>query len=158
MSIIYDALKKVEKSGESVLRNNKEVPLPKNKIRNALVYLLFLALGLFAAKAFFSYLDQQPTKEKPVKQTKTTVIQNNTPKIPPLQEPQLPPAIKSTHLPEKPTFILNGVFSSGKESYALINNQIVKLKEKINGAVITKIAPEEVLLDYDGSQIRLTTN
>ena len=83
---------------------------------------------------------------------------NNVPKPPPLQQPKLPPAVENIEVPAKPTLILNGVFSSGEESYALINNQIVKLGDKISGAVIKKIAPEEVLLDSDGSEIKLTTN
>ena len=158
MSIIYDALKKVENSGKSVLKNNKELPAPKNKIKNYFIYILFLALGLFVAKTFFSYLNRQPPQVKTAKQNQITLPHNNTTKIPPLQQPQLAPAIENKELPEKPTFILNGVFSSGEESYALINNQIVKLGDKISGAVIKKIAPEEVLLDSDGSEIKLTTN
>ena len=158
MSIIYDALKKVEKSGESVLKNNKEVPALKNKIKVYFIYILFLALGLFVAKTFFSYLNHQPPQVKAAKKTQITVPQNNTIKIPPLQQPQLPPAVENKEPPPKPTLILNGVFSSGEESYALINNQIVKTGDKINGAVIKKIAPEEVLLDYENSEIRLTTN
>ena len=127
MSIIYDALKKkVEKSGESVLKNNKEAPAPKKKIRNYLIYILVLALGLLAAKTFFSYLNRQPPKVTAAKETLTTRPQNNAPKVPPIQKPQPPPAVESTEPTTRPTFILNGVFSSGEESYALINNQIVK--------------------------------
>ena len=158
MSIIYDALKKVEKSGEPALKDNKVTPSPKNKIKNYLIYILFLVLGLFASKMFFSYLNRQPYQVKPAKQTKTTPPVNNVPKPPPLQQPKLPPAVENIEVPAKPTLILNGVFSSGEESYALINNQIVKLGDKINGAVIKKITPEEVLLDSEGSEIRLPTN
>ena len=158
MSIIYDALKKVEKSGEPALRDNKPTPAPKNKLRNYLIYILFLALGLFASRMFFTYLNRQPPKVKPTKQTKTILPVNNAPKPPPQQQTQPLPAIVNTEAQAKPTFILNGIFSSGEESYALVNNQIVKLGDKISGAVIKKISPEEVLLDFEGSEIRLTTN
>ena len=158
MSIIYDALKKVEKSGEPALKDSKPTPAPKNKIRNYLIYILFLTLGLFASRIFFTYLNRQPSQAKPAKQTKTISPVNNTPKPPPPQQTQPLPAAVNTEVPAKPTFILNGIFSSGEESYALINNQIVKLGDKISGAVIKKISPEEVLLDSEGSEIRLTTN
>jgi len=160
MSIIYDALKKVEKSGNSALKENKETPVPKNKIKNYLIYILFLGVGLFAAKEFFSYVSPQPHRAKTVKHVQTKIPQNNTPNPAPLEQPRVPPAaaVENKEIAQKPTLILNGVFYSGEESYALINNQIVKTGDKISGAVIKKISPGEVLLNSEGSEISLTTN
>ena len=151
MSIIYDALKKVEESNLPALKekNNKEIPALKSKIRNYLIYALFLILGLFFANIFFSYLNRKPAAAIP---------QNKLPEPAPLQQAKiLSPVVESNEIPPKPTFILNGVFSSGNESYALIDNQIVRIGDKIKGAVLKKITSEEVTLNFAGSEIKLST-
>ena len=56
----------------------------------------------------------------------------------------------------KSGFMLNGIFSSSEKSYALINNQIARVGDKISGAVIKKITSEEVLFDFEGSEIKLS--
>lgn len=154
MSIIYDALKKVEESSLPALKGktNKEMPVSKNKMQNYLIYALFLALGLFFANMFFSYLTRQP----PLVQPKNKLLE---PIALPIQQvnPALHAVIQNTEVAPKPTFILNGVFSSGNEGYALINNQIVKIGDKINGAVVKKITAEEVTISFEGSEIKLVT-
>ncbi|MFA5276625.1 MAG: hypothetical protein WC417_07025 [Candidatus Omnitrophota bacterium] len=162
MSIIYDALKKVEQSGGPILKNksDKEIVTPKNKGKKYLIYILFLALGLFFANITFSYLIPSLSKVKTVNKTKNTPIQNKLPVQATVEQaiPLPPPAVAVKPEPHlKPTLTLNGIFFSGDESYALINNQIVKVKDKISGAVIKEISSDEVLLDFEGAEIKLTT-
>ncbi|MGA2774772.1 MAG: hypothetical protein ABSE81_01765 [Candidatus Omnitrophota bacterium] len=160
MSIIYDALKKVEQSGTPLLKNksDKEITVPKNKVKRYLIYILFMALGLFFANILLSYLGPALTKVKAVNETKSNLTQNKLPIQPPVQQTLPPPAIiEKPAPPPKPTLALNGIFFSGEESYALINNQIVKVGDKISGAVIKKISSDEVLLNFEGSEIKLTT-
>ena len=59
---------------------------------------------------------------------------------------------------EKPDdFVLNGVFVTDNESYALINNNIVKEGDTLSGATVIKIAPEEVKLQVNNRQIKIST-
>lgn len=51
---------------------------------------------------------------------------------------------------------LNGIFFSGNEGYALINNQIVKAGEEIDGALLREIDKDEVKIEINGS-IRVLT-
>ncbi|MDD5432878.1 MAG: hypothetical protein PHO70_07865 [Candidatus Omnitrophica bacterium] len=90
------------------------------------------------------------------------------PTTPPAQPPAaspvslIPQVVKKQFEPKSQAsqepFILNGIFfSEDKGGYALVNNQIVKVGDTINGAVVKKITDELVELETEGSIIKLST-
>lgn len=159
MSIIYDALKKIEDDVHKEVEIKKEKRhKPKRKIYIMYaVYALVISLGLFGANILFGFLarlDNYPAKhlnvhppaEANIPQTqagknKTEITQPLV--VSPPQKAVLPP------------LILNGVFFSGNESYALINNQIVKEGDVIAAATVVRITLEAVTLEANGSRFEL---
>jgi len=170
MSIIYDALKKTEKSinthntdpqVEAALKKKRI----KNKIKTSFLYLLAIGVGLFAGNLFFVSLSKSKilTKAHPepkssvkkiafvshqpealsVKPKEASLVEN----LPILSSPK-----KSSHQ----SFVLNGLFFSQNEGYALINNRVVKVGDSVGGAVVKKIELEEVELEQEGSKIKLS--
>jgi hypothetical protein len=77
-----------------------------------------------------------------------------TPKI------EKPTIISSTVKKIKETttaFVLNGIFTDGKsQSTALINNHAVEEGSNVDGALVKKILPETVELEFQGKIITLT--
>jgi len=53
---------------------------------------------------------------------------------------------------------LNGVFYSGNEAYALMNNQIIKVGDIIEGAVVKRISLEGVELEKEGQFVQISTS
>jgi len=176
MSIIYDALKKVETSqaNDSKTKIDKD---SKSKPKIYLLYALMISLGLFIANIFYGWLSQKPT-------LKTTDIAGQQAVVwlpiakatvqPPAdkKEPYLAPTLPTDALQASasvetkmetqketlPPFTLNGVFFSGGEGYALINNRIVKKGDKIERATVVQISLDEVELELDGSIIKLSNS
>ena len=73
------------------------------------------------------------------------------------------PAATPSQLPEekKPaetSFILNGIFFSDNDGYALVNNQIVRENDYVDKAKVSLITPNTVQLDNAGSTITLSTH
>ena len=54
-------------------------------------------------------------------------------------------------------FVLNGIFFSDNDSYALINNQIVRENDYVDAAKVSSITANTVELDNAGTTITLTT-
>jgi hypothetical protein len=174
MSIIYDALKKV--GGAS---NNKPVQTqpnkpdkpeenkpPKFKIKKIyFLYLVISCLGVFAANLFLNFLVKAPGVKKQTKvrlPASVTVIAKSEPSVKVSIEESISKkvteavsALKGTTKEATPPFVLNGVFYSENEGYALINNQIVKTGDTIEGATVKKINAEEVELEFQGTTIKL---
>lgn len=154
MSIIYDALKKIERSqnkDSSVTMNKLKKPKPKIY----LVYVLTLCLGFFMAniflKSFTKTFEVQTNKKTPdVKEVGSPAIETS--------EPITKTDVVVPSEPEKkplPQFVLNGVFFSQDQGYALINNRIVKEGDVVEGALVLRITLEEVVLEHAGSTIKL---
>ena len=60
--------------------------------------------------------------------------------------------------PTKPRFLLNGIFASDKfTTYALINNQIAKVGDRIDGALVKRINQDSVELESESKSIILTS-
>jgi len=166
MSIIYDALKKVETSqtGDSKTKTDKGFK-PKPKIY--LLYALMICLGLFIANIFYGRLLPKPslnttdtvTGGRPLIDKKQTVSSSQPPTEPAALQTSTSVETKmETQKESPPLFTLNGIFSSGNEGYALINNRIVKKGDKIDGATIVQIFLDEVDLEFDGSIIKLSNS
>ncbi len=160
MSIIHEALKKVEASN-----NRQAKPLPKADKRNNLktyaLYLIMAALGFVCANLIFSFFT------KPLhKVYSATAKQKTSLARPVLVNPatapraSLPAASRESPGLKKealPSLVLEGVFFSGEEGYALINNKIVKEGEKIMGVTVVRITLEGVELKSKDSITKLSS-
>ncbi len=158
MSIINDALKKTE---ESIQRNSKQETtsiVKKSGIKSYLLYILIFALGIFLSSLIFKIIKD---KIEPIHINQTDKI---TPKLDQKsQTPQTIPATIATPLPEEQNkvekkFILNGIFFSDNDGYALVNNQIIRENDLVDGAKVEKITVNTVVLNNEGKIITLSTN
>jgi len=172
MSIIYDALKKVEKSRKISLETKTDKDYrPKSKIKIYLLYGLIVCSSFFIASIFFAFL-QTPLQNNPRVLAKNQSPSNLKPDVNIIKEPRTEPPSTETSSPvvnqtqnkaeplEKPKapLTLNGVFFSQDEGYALINNQIVKEGDVVEGARVALITLEGVELVFEGKLIKLSTN
>lgn len=153
MSIIYDALKRVEKTVD------KSVPVAEtakakstNKTRPILLFIFVIVLGLFAGNMLFSLLTRPKAKPMP-SLASPAVTPVNKIDIPIQTEKPAPPLerIRTT----EPNLILSGVYFQGKLGYALINNKILKTEDTILGARVESISLEKVILEFEGRKITL---
>lgn len=151
MSIIYDALKKVETSQANDAKTKIDKGV-KSKPKIYLLYALMICLGLFMANIFYGWLSQKKPADK-----KEPYLAP-TPPTAALETNVSVEVEMETQKESLPAFTLNGVFFSGGEGYALINNRIVKKGDKIGGATVVQIFLDEVELELDGSIIKLSNS
>jgi type II secretory pathway component PulC len=154
MSIINEALKKAE---QSIHKNSaKETLLSDTKpaAKPYILYILILVAGLFLSNFIFSLLSRkinQPAKEIKIQATEIKTSESL---------PVIPPAplflLEENKVPET-AFILNGIFFSDNHGYALVNNQIVRENDLVDGAKIKTITANSVELDNAGKIITLAT-
>ncbi len=182
MSIIYDALKKAQKTIDlsPKIESPKEVPAsPKDKrpqtkpkIKTYLLYVFTACLGLFIANIFFGFLThlkvsatgQQPKLPRVVREPHLNLSggvlqQGPASNLESLQSTEPPPSFQVPAVKKglPASLVLNGIFFSEDEGYALINNQIAKVGDVIDGATVKRINSDEVELESAGSTIKLTT-
>jgi len=153
MSIINEALKKTE---EHLKKNADKInPLPHKPtlLKPFLFYILILLAGILVANFIFTLLRHKIQTTQTPKINADTIIQTTNP--PPL--PTLPSQPPEENKPLETSFILNGIFFSANDSYALINNQIVRENDSVNGAKVDLITINSVQLDNAGQTITLTT-
>lgn len=154
MSIIYDALKKVENGlNEYNIKAPKAERDKKVKFRVHKVYLIYLlagCTGLLIANIFFKMLSPIPSGNNNVL-TKKLAEETH------LESTVSPPENNIEIMAEdENSFVLNGVFFSQDEGYALINNRIVKKGDRIDGAKVLRIDLDEVSLELAGTVIKLS--
>lgn len=147
MSIIYDALKKVEQSREVPTKANSGVEKPKPRLKIYLAYTLALFLGIWITNGVFALF----SKPGVVNQASKEDIYNYAPVSPDISK------VASSIPLTKADFALNGIFFSEDEGFALINNQIVKEGDVVNGAKVLRISVNAVELDSQGSVIKLSS-
>jgi len=165
MSIIYDALKKVE-TAQSNEPKAKPAKKARPKPKAYLFYALIICLGLFIVNFFYGLPSSQ--KHKGEGGVTVKAIAGADKKEPPNQplikgdfavQAKMPTGHKiDTPKESASALVLNGVFFSGNEGYALINNRIVRQGDKVDGATVTKIQLDEVELERDGSFIKISSN
>lgn len=155
MSIIYEALKKVESSqSQAAAQTGTPQPdkRPKSRRRTYLLFVLAMLAGLFAANLLYEWLTPKPAAE-------TTAKRETSPEIPEAPTPPPGPAVEElseTAELSPSSFMLNGiVYSPGGDSYALINNRVVKTGDKVGGATVLEISVDQVDLDLGGSVVKL---
>lgn len=162
MSIIYDALKKVEQSnikGESQQEDSLRRHAKKHRLKTYLLYVLVVCAGLFAVNIFFTFLARPKIISKidikPL--AAATVAKQENKQEEPSVAVQPAPAASPVTATSSGMFVLNGIFFSQEEGYALVNNHIVKVSDTVDGALVKRIDVSEVELEMDGSSVRLNT-
>jgi len=160
MSIINEALKKTE---QYIQKNTaKENQLADKKIspKAFLLYILILFGGIFLSNLIFSFLNHKIKTTLPKKNAvslvqKGVVQQTVVPPPPPVvDQPVKPPEEKIVN---EVNFVLNGIFYSNNDGYALVNNQIIREGDLIDGVKVNKITEDIVELDNQGKIITLVT-
>lgn len=164
MSIIYDALKKVEGKiknyGNAAQEAGKEQKA-KAGPKIYLIYLLIIAFGAFSAnfiyRLFTPSLKTAPAA-KSIKAPETKEpAKEHLPELP--QKPiALPEAASIEPPPDSeplPSLILSGIFFSEDGAYALINNQIVEEGDEVGGLSVIKIGVTEVELQNKEKTLKL---
>lgn len=152
MSIIYDALKKAQKAiGAGAKPQSAAPPL--------LLYALIICLGLFILNTFFTLLSRSkkstaaPTEPLPL--VKKTQVASPASPIQELPEGASVPATAKKELLS--SLVLNGIFFSENEGYALINNRIVKEGDTVEGATVKQINLDGVELERDNITVKLSS-
>lgn len=154
MSIIYDALKKTEKIIHFDLKPATEIKpeKPRSRIKIIALYMLMVMSGLAIGNMVFGLLNE-PAKK---------IVKNAPAPVAVLQpKEKLVAKNKTENLPDaksqpKTPFVLNGIFFSQGQGYALVNNQIVRIGDNVDGAIVTRITVNEVELNSEGKSIKLT--
>jgi type II secretory pathway component PulC len=168
MSIIYDALKKVERinyGGKSVAADKRHKP----NLKILLFYVLIVGIGFFFGNVIFNFFTKHQQGKTPVLTTanladksRPAQTKQNSKSLQELPKAEITSPSETTSgvsaKPKeqpKPALVLNGIFSSGEEGYALINNQIVKVGDVVDGAKVARIDLDGVQLEINGSTIKL---
>lgn len=150
MSIIFDALKKVDiklggpphKIAALTPRKSKQNNIVL-QLKITALFLVIIIAGFIIAKIFFSAVVPSaiPNKE--------AITMANA--------PVAKKAVSAAAQPEQAQgpFVLNGVFFSEEEGYALVNNQIVQVGDTIDEAKVLKVDWDGVELDLNGTAIKL---
>lgn len=149
MSIIYDALKKAE--GLNIGPEGKLDKGRKSKFKGYLIYVLVACFGFFIANMFFGLFKPVPKAVEPLK-----IIQAKPQDTLTKNEPQTDDVTEIAPKDIREGLVLNGVFFSEEEGYALINNRIVKEGDMVGGLTVKRIDLEAVELESAGSVIKLS--
>ena len=157
MSIINEALKKTEESIQKSSIKKTTAPDKKPKSKPYLFYILIFAACLFLGILVFTIIKRNIEATGPSEGLKTTPIEKEP------QAAQILPAAHPSALTEeqaKPEkkFTLNGIFFSDNGGYALVNNQIARENDLVDGAKVEKITANTVELNNEGKIITLSTN
>jgi len=155
MSIINEALKKTEEYIHTKAADKIQPQKTKLSAKLFLIYALILLSGLFLSHVIFKLLGHKVVKTQPEKEI-TAVVQTQQATLPAPLPVKPAPLIEVQKKPEV-SFILNGIFFSDNDGYALVNNQIIREDDSVDGAKVIKITPNSVELDNQGTIITLST-
>ncbi len=155
MSIINEALKKTEQYIHTNTADKIQPQKTKFSPKLFLIYTLILISGLFLSHIIFKLLGQKVVKTQPQKEI-TAVTQTQQSILP---TPLPVKTVLPTEEQKKPevNYILNGIFFSDNDGYALVNNQIIREDDSVDGAKVIKITSNSVQLDNQGTVITLNT-
>jgi hypothetical protein len=158
MSIIYDALKKVEEANTAGAKPEaaKQKKHPKPKVKSYFLYALIVCLGFFIGNLVFGFLSGSAPKSLSIDKNQYAAKTGTKVKPAPLSF-IMPPAAE-VKKKQQGSWVLSGVFFSENEGYALINNQIAKEGDVIDGATVKRISLHGVELESAGSTVKLSSN
>ncbi|MBU3958992.1 MAG: hypothetical protein KKE91_03935 [Candidatus Omnitrophica bacterium] len=155
MSIIYDALKKVEATHPNPQASPKTDKKTSPKFKIYLLYLGIICVGFLIANVSFNLLFRRAPipSSAPGQQSAKEV----TPIIPEeTKAATVISAIKKQPRAQEAQFVLSGVFLSDDTRYALINNRVVKEGDVIKEATVGRITADEVELQLGDAVIKLS--
>ncbi len=137
MSIISEALKKVENSSENYPQLLVP-PEPSKKRFNWLVVFLLaaLAIGIGFKSLTARHAPKQQISAIPIPETKQAAL--------------VPAPLSLPHLQ------LSGIALMEEKNFAIINGDIFKEGDQVEGAQLVKITKDEVTLDRKGREIQLS--
>jgi len=130
----------------------------KQAKRIYLVYILVLCVGIFLAKFLLARFT--PKAEVSISEKKASspveIPAQTQPPAPEAasEETNLSPQVSEEKKP-LPVLSLSGIFYDEQQSYALINNQIVKKGDSVGGAKVVEITASRVDLEFEGEPIKL---
>lgn len=147
MSIISEALKKVENSSE----NRPQLLVSSEPGKKGFNRLMVFLLAAIAVGIAFKSL----TAHRVTKQGNSSVPETNqTALVPaPLQDEKLLQKVRNL---SASSFQLSGIALMEGKSFAIINGDIFKEGDKVEGAKLIKITKDKVTLDREGNQIQLS--
>ncbi|MCX5700133.1 MAG: hypothetical protein NTZ63_01125 [Candidatus Omnitrophica bacterium] len=159
MSIIYDALKKVDKSldkREVFLPGIPTQIKPSHKFKPIYLYIFIVCLGLLLGNYAFNYFTRpkniiSSTVAQPRESSQIQSTENRTPATESLASPTL----SSVAEIPGPALLLSGVFFEKDDGYALINNRIIRVGDNINNAIVKEINLDGVTLEFNGKIVKL---
>lgn len=143
MSIIYEALKKTQ---EKLRFATTLDPREKLKLKLYLVFILIALLGFSYSLTTLFYSPAPPSIDMIKRQAANSLVKQKQP------EPTTPAKPTKT---TKEKFILNGIVTMDNEKVALINDEMVRKGEYIEGAYVINILENKVYLDLGGKPIVL---
>jgi len=170
MSLINEALKKAgkEKGAQdpfSGVPGSPESPSPQKKERNWEKVILFSLMGIIGtgvvvSMTLFKRSSPRPLPQRAAQQTPPIVPVTPKEAPPPPQEtastPTTPAASsQSSPIVLKSSLTLNGIVQGEGEDLAILNNQITKIGEDIEGATLLEIGKDSVLLEEGEKRFRL---
>jgi len=158
MSIIYDALKKVEGSlskPKSVSAASHAPVRRTSKLIPFLAYSFVVLLAIFSMKMVYDLITS-PGRSKQVKKDPRSSLNVFTAVNQPALLSNIPALNTQEITEELPDLVLNGIFFSGGAGYALINNQILEEGDGISGLVVRRITEGDVELKTKNSVVTLS--
>ncbi len=155
MSIIYDALKKIEKT------HPQQPQKPTVKKPESSFLLLKIFAGLLILVLLFFLINPLIKKDAIKTNTADKTVAPVTLPLPTIPVPEkikeVTKTLENIENDLKGKFVLNGVFFTDDQGYALINNRITKEGDSINDALVQRITLEEVELNYQGTILKLNS-
>ncbi len=172
MSIIYEALKKVQgksdpaavapvqAAGKAAAANS---PLRKSTaVRTVVLLLVFLALGMFLIEILInSSFSARAKKEQalPIAASYTPPAPSPILSISPAPAQTNPKepitSVEQSVAEPQPQLVLNGIVLSEEGNIALINDQILKVGDTVEGARVEEISGLQVVLSSKAQKITL---
>ncbi len=138
-----------------------------SKIKTYVTYGATAIFGFIIANLIFDYLSSPPII-KPLNLPSVSDQSIPPPAVSnPVSTPILDPAPVSahpvrnespngTHKKDRAMLVLNGIFLAKDSCYAIINNQIVKENDLIDGVTVMRITADEVEVEADAVQFKLS--
>ncbi len=159
MSIISEALKKVQEARKSEKKTAFSLPEPQGPIPIQAYAGIVIAIIVIAVVA--AYALRRPSAPNLAAKAAPQVIPSHQEVVyTPAEQvkveeksPPSPPQVASAAAP--PELILNGIMCSEDRRYAIINNGITLEGDVVGGAKVEKIEPNKVFLKYSGGDIVL---
>lgn len=140
MSIIYEALKKTQEKLKFAA-----VLDPRERLKLKL-YIIFIFIALLGCSYALTTLFYTPASLLAKKPTPSSVAAE--------KQPIQMPTFKSAK-PESEKFALSGIVTIDSEKVALINNEMIRKGEYIEGAYVINILDNKVYLDLGGKPVVL---